>query len=48
MLNGDTNAIQPLFAGGPQRPGFRNLPQRIVQQLRDATEGYGMIERRAR
>jgi tRNA 2-thiocytidine biosynthesis protein TtcA len=48
MLDDDTDDIHPLFAGAPQTSEFRKLRKRIVQQVREATEAYGMIERGAR
>jgi tRNA 2-thiocytidine biosynthesis protein TtcA len=44
----DPEDIHPLFHGAPQTAEFRKLRKRIVQQVREATETYGMIERGAR
>jgi tRNA 2-thiocytidine biosynthesis protein TtcA len=44
----DPEEIHPLFHGAPQTAEFRKLRKRIVQQVREATEAYGMIERGAR
>ena len=49
MLDEDSgDEIHPLFHGAPQTPEFRKLRARIVKQVREATEAYGMIERGAR
>ena len=45
MLDDD---IHPLFAGAPTTPEFRRLRKRLVQQVREAVETYGMVERGAR
>jgi len=42
----DTDAdddIHPLFHGAPKSTEFRKLRKRLVQQVREATETYGMI-----
>ena len=40
--------IHSLFAGAPQTPEFAKLRKRLVSQVREALETYGMIERGAR
>jgi tRNA 2-thiocytidine biosynthesis protein TtcA len=35
--------IHPLFAGAPKSTEFRKLRKRLVQQVREATETFGMI-----
>jgi tRNA 2-thiocytidine biosynthesis protein TtcA len=45
----DDNAeIHPLFHGAPKSPDFVKLRKRIVGQVREAVEQYGMVERGAR
>ena len=44
----DDEVIHPLFQGAPATPEFRKLRKRLVSQVREATEIYGMIERGAR
>ena len=44
----DTTEIHPLFAGAPQGTEFRKLRKRLVQNVREATQTYGMIEPGAR
>ncbi len=44
----DSAEIHPLFHGAPQTNDFRKLRKRLVQQVREAIETYGMIERGAR
>jgi tRNA 2-thiocytidine biosynthesis protein TtcA len=40
----DTDAdIHPLFHGAPKSTEFRKLRKRLVQQVREATQTYGMI-----
>jgi tRNA 2-thiocytidine biosynthesis protein TtcA len=49
MLDDDIgDEIHPLFHGAPQTPEFRKLRARIVREVREATQTYGMIERGAR
>jgi tRNA 2-thiocytidine biosynthesis protein TtcA len=46
----DTDAgddIHPLFHGAPKTTEFRKLRKRIIRDMREAIERYGMIERRA-
>ncbi|PTE23509.1 tRNA 2-thiocytidine(32) synthetase TtcA [Cereibacter changlensis JA139] len=40
--------IHPLFHGAPSSTEFRKLRKRIVREVREAIETYGMIERGAR
>ena len=47
-LSDTQDDIHPLFHGAPKTPEFRKLRARIVKQVREATEAYGMIERGAR
>ena len=47
MLDSD-NSIHPLFAGAPSTTEFKKLRKRIVRNVREAIEQYGMIERDAR
>ncbi|MEX0969931.1 MAG: tRNA 2-thiocytidine(32) synthetase TtcA [Paracoccaceae bacterium] len=42
------NAIHPLFANAPGSIAFKKLRKRIVRQVREAVDTYGMIERGAR
>ena len=44
----DHDDIHPLFAGAPASTAFRKLRKRIIRQVREAIERYGMIERGAR
>ncbi len=44
----DTPEIHPLFHGAPTTPEFQKLRKRLVAQVREAVETYGMIERGAR
>lgn len=44
----DADPIHPLFHGAPATPGFQKLRKRLVQQVREAVETYGMVERGAR
>ncbi len=39
----DGGDIHPLFAGAPKSTEFRKLRKRLVQQVREATETFGMI-----
>ncbi|WP_395002833.1 tRNA 2-thiocytidine(32) synthetase TtcA [Cypionkella sp.] len=48
MRDDTPNDIHPLFHGAPQTEAFRKLRKRIVQQVREAIETYGMITRGAR
>ncbi|OIQ71977.1 tRNA 2-thiocytidine biosynthesis protein TtcA [mine drainage metagenome] len=44
----DSDEIQPLFHGAPHSTEFLKLRKRIVRDVREAIETYGMIERGAR
>lgn len=44
----DLDDIHPLFHGAPSSTEFRKLRKRIVREVREAIETYGMIERGAR
>ncbi|MCB2118955.1 MAG: tRNA 2-thiocytidine(32) synthetase TtcA, partial [Rhodobacteraceae bacterium] len=44
----DLDDIHPLFAGAPTSTEFKKLRKRIVREVREAIETYGMIERGAR
>ena len=44
----ETDDIHPLFRGAPASTEFRKLRKRIIRQVREAIERYGMIERGAR
>ncbi|MFM2354412.1 MAG: hypothetical protein RLZZ528_148 [Pseudomonadota bacterium] len=44
----DLDDIHPLFAGAPKSTEFKKLRKRLVQEVREATETYGMIEPGAR
>ncbi|MEO8242802.1 MAG: tRNA 2-thiocytidine(32) synthetase TtcA [bacterium] len=44
----DDDPIHPLFQNAPATAEFRRLRKRLVAQVREATETYGMIERGAR
>lgn len=48
MRDDTPDEIHPLFRGAPDTEAFRKLRKRIVQQVREATEAYGMITRGAR
>ncbi len=39
----DADAIHPLFHGAPKGLDFRKLRKRLVQQVREAVESYGMV-----
>ncbi|HHC29032.1 MAG TPA: tRNA 2-thiocytidine(32) synthetase TtcA [Rhodobacterales bacterium] len=40
----DTDEIHPLFHGAPRSTEFRKLRKRIIRQVREAVEQYGMVE----
>ncbi len=40
----DANEFHPLFAGAPRTTEFRKLRKRIVRNVREAIEQYGMIQ----
>jgi tRNA 2-thiocytidine biosynthesis protein TtcA len=44
----ETDDIHPLFAGAPKTTEFRKLRKRLVQQVREALETYGMVASGAR
>ena len=44
----DADDIHPLFHGAPSTTEFRKLRKRIVREVREAIEAYGMVERGAR
>lgn len=44
----DATDIHPLFHGAPASTEFRKLRKRLVREVREAIETYGMIERGAR
>ena len=44
----DTPEIHALFLGAPTTPAFQKLRKRLVAQVREAVETYGMVERGAR
>ncbi|MBI1415629.1 MAG: tRNA 2-thiocytidine(32) synthetase TtcA [Limimaricola sp.] len=48
MLDDEAEDIHPLFHGAPKSTAFRKLRKRIVREVREAIETYGMIERDAR
>ncbi len=43
-----TDDIHPLFSGAPKSTEFRKLRKRIVRQVREAIDQYGMVEEGAR
>ncbi|WP_417600772.1 tRNA 2-thiocytidine(32) synthetase TtcA [Pararhodobacter oceanensis] len=44
----DCDDIHPLFHGAPKTTEFRKLRKRLIQQVREATETFGMIQPGAR
>ena len=44
----DLDDIHPLFHGAPATTEFKKLRKRIVREVREAIEAYGMVERGAR
>ena len=44
----EKSEIHPLFENAPNTTEFRKLRKRIVRQVREAVEAYGMIERDAK
>ena len=44
----DLDDIHPLFHGAPSSTEFKKLRKRIVREVREAIETYGMITRGAR
>ncbi len=47
MLDDNTD-IHPLFADAPTTTQFKKLRKRIIRQVREAIEAYGMVERGAK
>ena len=47
MLDDNTD-IHPLFAGAPATTEFKKLRKRIIRNVREAINQYGMIERGTR
>lgn len=43
----EADDIHPLFHGAPKTVAFRKLRKRIIQNVREAVDQYGMVERRA-
>ena len=43
-----TDEIHALFAGAPKTTEFKKLRKRLVQNVREAIDQYGMIEPGAR
>ncbi len=41
----DADDIHPLFHGAPSTTEFRKLRKRIVRQVREAVDAYGMVDR---
>lgn len=48
MLDEDAAEIHPLFEGAPASTEFRKLRKRLVREVREAIDAYGMVERGAR
>jgi tRNA 2-thiocytidine biosynthesis protein TtcA len=48
MLDDDAGEIHPLFHGAPTSTEFRKLRKRLVREVREAIETYGMVARGAR
>ena len=48
MLDDDGDDIHPLFHGAPATTEFRKLRKRIIRNVREAIEHYGMIGRDTR
>lgn len=48
MLDDEADDIHPLFQGAPSTTEFKKLRKRLVREVREAIEAYGMIERGAR
>ena len=45
MLDDSDDDIHPLFHGAPKGPEFRKLRKRLVQQVREAIDTYGMARK---
>ncbi|MCK0149747.1 tRNA 2-thiocytidine(32) synthetase TtcA [Marivita sp. S6314] len=43
----DADDIHPLFYGAPKTTEFKKLRKRIIQNVREAVEQYGMVDREA-
>jgi tRNA 2-thiocytidine biosynthesis protein TtcA len=48
MLDDTPDDIHPLFHGAPSTTEFKKLRKRLVREVREAMDAYGMIERGAR
>ncbi len=48
MLDDDAGDIHPLFAGAPTSTEFKKLRKRLVREVREAIDAYGMVTRGAR
>ena len=48
MLDDTPDDIHPLFHGAPSSTEFKKLRKRLVREVREAMDAYGMIERGAR
>ncbi|WP_372839158.1 tRNA 2-thiocytidine(32) synthetase TtcA [Phaeovulum sp.] len=48
MLDDDVGAIHPLFEGAPATTEFKKLRKRLVREVREAIDAYGMVTRGAR
>lgn len=44
----DLDDIHPLFHGAPSTTEFKKLRKRIIRNVREAIEQYGMVERGAK
>ncbi|MCB2137633.1 MAG: tRNA 2-thiocytidine(32) synthetase TtcA, partial [Rhodobacteraceae bacterium] len=44
----EADDIHPLFHGAPASTEFKKLRKRLVREVREAVEAYGMVERGAR
>ncbi len=47
-MQSQSDDIHPLFHGAPASTGFKKLRKRIIRQVREAVETYGMVERGAK
>ena len=43
----DTDDIHPLFSGAPKTTEFKKLRKRIIRDVREAVDQYGMVDRSA-
>jgi tRNA 2-thiocytidine biosynthesis protein TtcA len=48
MLDDDLEAMHPLFDGAPSSTEFKKLRKRLVREVREAIDVFGMIERGTR